>query len=85
MMVERRHFIITITSSFLLLGLFYKVFPPQHRNDVDLDGFQNDPAIYEAFECPSRFDLTDFHWSPKQNLLWCKVSQNRFHSKFLNY
>ena len=58
MMVERRHFIITITSTFLLLGLFYKV--PQHRNDVDLDGFQNDPASYEAFECPSRFDLTNF-------------------------
>ena len=85
MMVERRHFIITITSSFLLLSLFYKVLPPQHRNDVDLDGIQNDPALYEAFECPSGFDLTDFHWSPKQNLLWCKVSQNLFHSKFLNY
>ena len=84
MMVERRHFIITITSSFLFLSLFYKVLPPQNRNDIDLDGFQNDPAIYEAFECPSRFDLTNFHWSPQQNLLWCKVSQNRFHSKFLN-
>ena len=43
MMVKRRQFIITITSTFLLLGLFYKV--PQHRNDVDRDGFQNDPAI----------------------------------------
>ena len=56
MMVERKHFIITITSSFLLLSLFYKVLPPQNRNDVDLDGFQNDPAIYEAFECPSGFE-----------------------------
>ena len=56
MMVARRHFIITITSSFLLLSLFYKVLPPQNRNDVDLDGFQNDPAIYEAFECPSGFE-----------------------------
>ena len=82
MKVERRQFIITITSSFLLLGLFYKV--PQQRNDVDRDGFQNDPAIYEALKCPSSFDLTNFHWSPQQNLLWCKVSQNLFHSKFLN-
>ena len=56
MMVERRHFITPITSSFLLLSLFYKVLPPQNRNDVDLDGFQNDPAIYEAFECPSGFE-----------------------------
>ena len=77
MMVERRHFIITITSTFLLLGLFYKV--PQHRNDVDRDGFQNDPAIYEDI-----YEGTNFHWSPQQNLLWCKVSQNLFHSKFLN-
>ena len=60
MMVARRHFIITITSSFLLLSLFYKVLPPQNRNDVDLDGIQNDPAMYEAFECPLRFDLTNF-------------------------
>ena len=81
MKVERRQFIITITSSFLLLGLFYKV--PQQRNDVDRDGFQNDPAIYEDIY-EGIYEGTNFHWSPQQNLLWCKVSQNRFHSKFLN-
>ena len=80
-MVKRRQFIITITSTFLLLGLFYKV--PQHRNDVDRDGFQNDPAIYEDIY-EGIYEGTNFHWSPQQNLLWCKVSQNLFHSKFLN-
>lgn len=69
-MVKRRQFIITITSTFLLLGLFYKV--PQHRNDVDRDGFQNDPAIYEDIY-EGIYEGTNFHWSPQQNLLWCKV------------
>ena len=68
MMVGRRQFIITIISSLLLFSVFYKLFSLLHHNDVDVDGFQNDPR-----KAKNNDNVTDIQQSHQQFSLEVKA------------
>ena len=71
-MAERRRTVTFIfISSLLLFSLFYR--SPQllslhHGKDVDLDGFQNDPAIAKNIDM-----VTDIENSQQQLILQVKI------------
>ena len=71
-MVERRQTVTFIfISSLLLFSLFYKspqLLSPHSGKDVDLDGFQNDPAIAKNIDM-----VTDIQNSNRQLILKVKI------------